>query len=1222
MIRINTHFRKMNILRKSMIFTLLISLLLSSFPAYAVTLADNSSNSALASSKLSNAVVVSEDTSKRGEFEKHYLLSDGSFMAVSYPEAVHYLSEGGTWEEVDNRLSLDRATSRIVNGDGDFSVSFADSPSGNSMASLLHNGKAFTWGLTATKLQNGELTQLNTFSTDKANIVSDDVASLVSARSGSLSTSSTSAIGKKVSDVDAFASDKLTGKLGYDELFEAVPELSVEYSVYHNKIEEDIFINAPTDLRAFSMNIQADGLTARLNDDGSVDFLDENGDMQYRIGIPYMEDANNEVLNDIEVTVDQSGNTCTVTYTPNEAWLTSEDRVYPILLDPSITTKEYNSNIVDTYVYEGNGANHSTEQKLYYGVKSGKIYRTYIKINNLPNIDANMPVIGATMELSFVSGTTTGKTAQVYKVSGSWNAGTITYANQPPIYSSNYLDSCLYNSSVAYMTFDLSTDVTTLYDEFLAANNYGYVIKYEDESNSNPDYNVFHSMESTTTAKRPVVTITYGYALPSSLSNGSEYSFQNYGSFSYMTVHNGTDANDVNVYQQSVSATSNLGTRHKFKLEYVPSTGGYYLRSMISSGGTNRVLDIYKINGYVSNGSNVQIYSPNDPLAQHWFIIGTGITTFKIVPRTDMSLALTAYPGGDGSSSGTTTTSTGNIFVSTYDDTNDYQQWMIRDADGNLMSGSTQRVQNGTYYLNNRNYGKYLHKSSDTAVNAVSGLISTYENTIRWKITHVGNDQYTIQSSDDLTKYLYSGNSTNARLATMLNITDNCLWTIRTASGGGILVQNVATQAYLKQTGSSTIAATSSLGTSGTTAYDRCVWRLASIDLISNRELTSGFSINEMILSVGDTKSPTINKTPSNAIWATASDFTYSYSSGTNGIISVNVSNGYVTGQKSGIATYKATHKVTNRTYYFKIYVDRYTYELVHSFGFSDDVSVLIRDLYNRVDTAFSNESNNVRAWRCARILSEFYYDSTMALGINKWNDVAGSVTENGNRQQYFVDTLGYTSQEYSLLNNKLRDQHENATTNGVIDFCHLQYSLAARLAYSLDYDSSLSNWGTGFITGNVGYYTDAEISYFAGWLGDAVLTGESGNTTSFKNDDYMSDLDAENIYHIILQGFSSAQAFSNYYASLANGSNRSVLFKAHITYDTVRIKVFTELIDAQISYWISYYTEQNNLIMLQYYCELLDDEEYHWNTIKNQYHDTYNFLKSLNDSLSNMANY
>lgn len=243
---------------------------------------------------------------------------------------------------------------------------------------------------------------------------------------------------------------------------------------------------------------------------------------------------------------------------------------------------------------KGNGSKFIYRTEVVLRRKTGKIYRTYIKINNLPNIDANMPVIGATMELSFVSWNYNRKNSTGLQGFGLLECGNYHICEPAPIYSSNYLDSCLYNSSVAYMTFDLSTDVTTLYDEFLAANNYGYVIKYEDESNSNPDYNVFHSMESTTTAKRPVVTITYGYALPSSLSNGSEYSFQNYGSFSYMTVHNGTDANDVNVYQQSVSATSNLGTRHKFKLEYVPSTGGYYLRSMTSSGGTTEFL-YYKI---------------------------------------------------------------------------------------------------------------------------------------------------------------------------------------------------------------------------------------------------------------------------------------------------------------------------------------------------------------------------------------------------------------------------------------------------------------------------------------------------------------------------------------------------------------------------------------------------------------------------------------------------
>ena len=35
--------------------------------------------------------IVEEDLSKRGQFEKHYLCSDGTYVSVTYPEAVHYL---------------------------------------------------------------------------------------------------------------------------------------------------------------------------------------------------------------------------------------------------------------------------------------------------------------------------------------------------------------------------------------------------------------------------------------------------------------------------------------------------------------------------------------------------------------------------------------------------------------------------------------------------------------------------------------------------------------------------------------------------------------------------------------------------------------------------------------------------------------------------------------------------------------------------------------------------------------------------------------------------------------------------------------------------------------------------------------------------------------------------------------------------------------------------
>ena len=39
----------------------------------------------------------------RGEYEKHFSLSDGTYSAVVYPYPVHYDSNG-TWWEIDNTL--------------------------------------------------------------------------------------------------------------------------------------------------------------------------------------------------------------------------------------------------------------------------------------------------------------------------------------------------------------------------------------------------------------------------------------------------------------------------------------------------------------------------------------------------------------------------------------------------------------------------------------------------------------------------------------------------------------------------------------------------------------------------------------------------------------------------------------------------------------------------------------------------------------------------------------------------------------------------------------------------------------------------------------------------------------------------------------------------------------------------------------------------------------
>ncbi len=277
--------------------------------------------------------------------------------------------------------------------------------------------------------------------------------------------------------------------------------------------------------------------------------------------------------------------------------------------------------------------------------------------------------------------------------------------------------------------------------------------------------------------------------------------------------------------------------------------------------------------------------------------------------------------------------------------------------------------------------------------------------------------------------------------------------------------------------------------------------------------------------------------------------------------------------------------------------VPAYETMLKEKCGFSSEEANLILKLYGSVDAIFSSESALQKAWRCARVLSEFSYDAlSYKLGIpyNKWNIVAGSVTDNENRESYFINTLGYTESEYNTLHDGLLRNKEVADNyHNIIDFTHMQYALAARLAYTLNKIGILANIGAGLDTDNFKVYTDEEISYLGGWLGDATLI--TGGKTILKNDDYMADLDAENIYHLILQGNSAIAASNTYYSNMNFSNTRADIFLQHIPYNTVEEKIFNELLDNQ-------------------------DDGY--DTIKSNYPDTYNFLKSLNDRLMTLAEY
>ena len=174
------------------------------------------------------------------------------------------------------------------------------------------------------------------------------------------------------------------------------------------------------------------------------------------------------------------------------------------------------------------------------------------------------------------------------------------------------------------------------------------------------------SSETTSSSQAPASDT---YVTP--FANGDICTIQNVGSGKMLNVHMGTDANDVNVYQWTADGSK----EQTFKMNLL-SDNCYMIRTMSSSDGTNRTLDIVKSNGNIVSGGNVDIYNPVDTIAQQWLFVRISDNKYKIVPKYNKSLALTANGNSNGTSGGTDSSSAGNVFVSSYNGSA-YQQWIV-----------------------------------------------------------------------------------------------------------------------------------------------------------------------------------------------------------------------------------------------------------------------------------------------------------------------------------------------------------------------------------------------------------------------------------------------------------------------------------------------------------------------------------------------------------------
>ncbi len=114
---------------------LVLTMLINMLPVHALALdsEDRGSASVQGDTESHTVQIIGEVEGLREEGIKHFRLSDGSFVAVSYGLPVHFQNSGGQWIDIDNRLSLAAGAYRTAN---------ANAPA--AFSSTLANGKLFT----------------------------------------------------------------------------------------------------------------------------------------------------------------------------------------------------------------------------------------------------------------------------------------------------------------------------------------------------------------------------------------------------------------------------------------------------------------------------------------------------------------------------------------------------------------------------------------------------------------------------------------------------------------------------------------------------------------------------------------------------------------------------------------------------------------------------------------------------------------------------------------------------------------------------------------------------------------------------------------------------------------------------------------------------------------------------------------------------------------------
>jgi hypothetical protein len=426
----------------------------------------------------------------------------------------------------------------------------------------------------------------------------------------------------KANSVDATVEGN---KIWYKQIF---PNIDLRNVIFNDSVKEDIVLNQYTGHNEFQFEINTD-LKPETNENGSISFVDEQGNEIYNMPKPFMSDSNihpesgeaafsDNVTYEIKET---KKNLYLISLVADVEWLKSPERKFPIYIDPTYTKFPFR-NIVNGYVTSAYPNNNYSGSRLWdsnqgaYTLKVGYYgsgdYYAYLKANlaDLQGAIINKATLWLYTKWSY---STTPTNVWVSTANWDWTPSTITWNYSPSVTNLGYA------SAVRDSWF--SFDVTSTVQQWAnyPDSNYGFAL--HTNGNGTTYWKKFIASEQGSTVPEIEITFTFlDKPAPPTITpypNGTNSS-TGYFDLSWNKVY-GADYYRVGIYNGKstdwirVDDVNSWSTRGKglFPTTIDLQNGRYGIR--IEGGGLELANDPSGM--YTVSGGNYQTSK------QYWFVV-------------------------------------------------------------------------------------------------------------------------------------------------------------------------------------------------------------------------------------------------------------------------------------------------------------------------------------------------------------------------------------------------------------------------------------------------------------------------------------------------------------------------------------------------------------------------------------------------------------------------